>query len=98
MVGEVQRRLTGRVAGSDKMDIEPVGDARLAPRCAVVGPLADEAFEAFDFELAPGDAGRDDDRSGAQDVVTIEETSWLAGSMRVIERVTNISAPSRLAC
>jgi hypothetical protein len=83
VVGELQRRLTGRVAGSTRWISSPWVmpprslDARSGPPCP------QGAFEAFDFELAPGDAGRDDDRSGAGRL-TIRKASWLAGSMRAL--------------
>ena len=43
VVGEEHRRLPGRVAGADQVDVAPLGRARLAARRAVVHALADAA-------------------------------------------------------
>ena len=73
MVGEVERRLTGRVAGADEVDVEPVRGAHFAARGAVVDALADQPIEAVDGEATPRDAGGEDQRSRADDVAAVEE-------------------------
>ena len=70
--GEEQRRLPGRVAGADDVDVEAVRVRRLAARRAVGDALAGEPVEALDRELPPGDAAGEDDRPRAQDVAAVE--------------------------
>ena len=69
---EEQRRLAGRVAGADDVDVEAVRVRRLAARRAVEDALADEPVEALDRELPPRDAAGEDDRPRAQDVAAVE--------------------------
>ena len=47
--------------------------AGLAARGAVVDALADQPIEAVDREAPPGDAGRENERSRADDVAAVEE-------------------------
>ena len=72
MVGEEDRRLSGRVAGADDVDVEAVGAGRLAARRAVGDALPDEPVEALDRKPPPGDATGEDDRPRAQDITAVE--------------------------
>ena len=69
---EEHRRLPGRVAGADDVDVEPVHVRRLAAGGAVEDALADEPVEAVDRELPPRDAAGEDDRPRAQHVAAVE--------------------------
>ena len=73
MVGEVQRRLAGRVAGADEEDVLAVGRARLAARGAVEDALADEPVEAFDRHPPPRHAGGEDQALRPHALVAVEE-------------------------
>ena len=73
MIGKVQRRLTGRVSGTDEVDVEPMGGARFTACRSVVDTLADQPVEAIDREATPGDASGKNDGARADDVVAIEE-------------------------
>ena len=72
VAGEEQRGLTGRVAGADDVDVEPVRVGRLAAGRAVVDALADQPVDARDREVPPGHAGGEDDRARAQLVAAVE--------------------------
>ena len=98
VIGEEQRRLAGRVARADDVDVEPVRARRLAARRAVEDALADQRLDAGDREVPPRHAGGQDDRAPAQLVASVEADGARAGSRPVIARVTRISAPSRRAC
>src|SRR6185369_4097106 len=50
MVGEVERRLAGRVARADEVEVEPVARTGLAARRTIVDALSDQSVEAFDGE------------------------------------------------
>ena len=73
VVGAVERRLAGGVAGADEVDVEPVRGAHLAARGAVVDALADQPIEAVDGEAPPRDAGGEDQRPRPHDVAAVEE-------------------------
>ena len=89
----------GRVAGADDVDVQAVGVGRLAARRAVGDALAGEPVEALDRQLAPRDPAGEDDRARPQDVAAVEvQLAACAASIRVIDRVTRISAPSLRAC
>src|SRR6266581_4705176 len=53
MVGKIQRRLTGRISGTDEVDIVSVHAARFAARGAVIHPLADQPIKAINGETPP---------------------------------------------
>src|SRR6266566_7508354 len=53
VVGKMQRRLTGRVAGADEVDIVSMRAARFAARGAVIHTLADEPIKAVNGEPPP---------------------------------------------
>ena len=72
MGGEEHRRLPGRVAGADDVDVEAMRVRRLAAGGAVEDALAGEPVEALDREAPPRDAAREDDRARAQDVAAVE--------------------------
>ncbi len=72
MGGEEHRRLAGRVPGPEDVHVKAVGVGGLAARRAVEEPLAHEAVEALDRELAPGDPAGEDDRPRPQDVAAVE--------------------------
>ena len=93
------RRLPGRVAGADDVDVQPVRVRRLAARGAVEDALAGQPVEARRSASCRHATPQ------ARMIVRARRTSppsrwtWrVAGSIRVIERVTRISAPSRRAC
>ena len=69
---EEHRRLAGRVAGADDVDVEAVGVRRFAACGAVEDALAGEAVETLDRQLPPGDAAGEDDRPRPQDVAAVE--------------------------
>ena len=69
---EGERRLAGRVPRADDVDVEPMGRGSIASRGAVVDTDPAEPVETFDCESAPGDAGCEDDRWGAEDVASVE--------------------------
>ena len=66
------RRLAGRVASTDDVDVEAVRVRRLAACRAVGDALPGEPVEAFDREVPPGDAAGEDDRPRPQDVAAVE--------------------------
>ena len=70
--GEEHRRLAGRVAGTDDVDVLAVRVRRFAARRAVGDALAGEPVEPFDLELPPRDAAGEDDRACPQDVAAVE--------------------------
>src|SRR6266496_2661544 len=72
VIGEVERRLTGRVSAAYEVDVESMGRARFAARRTVVNAFADEPIEAVDGEPPPSDASGKDERSGSDGVVAIE--------------------------
>ena len=84
--------------GADEVDVEAVRARGLAPRGAVGDALAGQPVEAVHLELPPCDAARQDDRPRPQHVAAVEVHLAGGGSIRVIVRVTTISAPSRRAC
>ncbi len=69
---EEDRRLAGRVARTDDLDVQAVGVRRLAACGAVEDPLARETVEPLDLELPPGDTAGEDDRPRLQDVAAVE--------------------------
>ena len=73
MVGEKHRSLAGRVSGADQMHVEPLRDARFAPRRSVEYPLAEQAIEAVRFEATPAHAGRDDNGARIENLVVVED-------------------------
>ena len=96
---EVQRRLSWRVAGPDDVDVEAVGVWRLAARRAIRDALAGQAAQPVDRRFRPHETPQ------ARMIVRARRTSppsrcssRVAASIRRIERVTRISAPSLRAC
>src|SRR5262249_19597217 len=69
---EEHRRLAGRVAGPDDLDVEPVGARRLAQRRAVGDPLPDEVIAARERKPSPRDAGGEDERPAPEHVAAVE--------------------------
>jgi hypothetical protein len=59
IVGKVQCRLPGGVAGTNQEDVEPVYCACLAARRPKVNAFAKEPVKALDLEVAPSDARTD---------------------------------------
>ena len=69
---EEHRRLPGRVARTDDVDVQPVRVRRLAARRAVGDALPGEPVESLDRQLPPGDAAGEDDRPRPQHVAAVE--------------------------
>ena len=72
VVREEHRRLAGRVAGADEVDVETLGPTRLAARRPIVDTLAQQALEALDGEAAPTHPGRDDEGAGPEGFAAVE--------------------------
>ena len=72
IVGEEHRRLAGGVAAADQENVAAARVQGLGPGRAVIDSAADHRVGADDLELAPDDAGRDDDRSGIDAVTAVE--------------------------
>jgi hypothetical protein len=53
VIGEMQRRLAGRVAGTNQIDIQAMGAAGLAAGRSIIDALADEPIEAVNGEPPP---------------------------------------------
>ena len=70
--GEEDRRLTGRVAGADDVDVQAVHVRRLAARRAVADPLPGEPLEPVDRQPPPRDAAGEDDRARPEHVAAVE--------------------------
>src|SRR6185437_15032899 len=73
MVCKEQSGLACRVPRTDEMDVCTMRGARLAARRSVIDTLADQPIDPVDFETTPRDPRRENDRSGADDVVAIEQ-------------------------
>ena len=69
---ELQRRLAGRVAGADDVDVEAMHARGVALRGTVEHALPDEAVEPLDREPPPADTARKDDRARREDVTRLE--------------------------
>jgi hypothetical protein len=76
MIGEVQRRLPGRISGADEENVEAMHGARFAALGAVVDALADEPIKAVDRQAPPRDAGCQNDRSCAHHVAAAVESDF----------------------
>src|SRR3984957_20161793 len=98
IVGKVQCRLTGRIPGTDEVQVKTTGGTGLAARRTVVDTLTDEPIEALNRKSTPCDASGEDQCTCPDEVVPSSRISRVVGSMRVTQRVTRISAPSRFAC
>ena len=71
MAREEHRSLTGRVAGADDVDVEPVGHRRLAAGYPVRHAFTGQSV-GLDPEPPPGDSTGDDDRPGTKHVVAVQ--------------------------
>jgi hypothetical protein len=108
VVGAVERRLTGRIAGPNQMNVEPVRRRDLAARRPIGDALADELIDTLDGQAAPRDAGGENQRAGANDVATVEQrlarrridagdsVCFRPEAPRLLERTTGSSSPDRL--
>ena len=67
VAGEVERRLPGRVATADDVDVLALGRGRFGHRRAVTHAGTDQVVEAGHVEPAPRHAGGDDHRPAADD-------------------------------
>ena len=72
MVCEEERRLSGRVAGSDEVDVKSVDTRRFAARRTVEDALAREPVETFNGEVPPRDPAGEDDRPPTQDIAAVQ--------------------------
>ena len=72
MIGKVQSGLTGRVSGTDEVDVESVRGACFAACRAIVDALADQPVEAVDRQATPRHAGGKNDGPPPDDIVAIE--------------------------
>jgi len=72
VVCEEHRRLAGRVASPDDVDVKAVRIRCFAPRHPVIDALSHEAVEPFDRETTPRDTAGKDDRVRPQDITAVE--------------------------
>src|SRR5262249_12501593 len=73
VVGKEQRRLPGRVAGADEVDVQTAGPAGFAARGAIVDALADQPLKAGYRQAPPSDAGGQYHGACAYYLVLIQE-------------------------
>ena len=101
VVGKMERGLTGRVAGADKVDVESMNDAHFAARGAIVDTLADKPIEAIDREASPRHASGKNEGSCPDDVVTIEKhfaRRWIDARDRARDKNFRPKPPRLLKC
>ena len=72
VVGEEDRRLTGRVAAADEDDVAALHRCRLGAGRSVEDPDAGERVEPVGIERAVGDAARQDQRAGPERAAAVE--------------------------
>src|SRR3984957_14953616 len=93
MIGEKHGGLAGRIASADEMHVEPVRDARFAPRRAVENPLAEQPVKTVGGETTPAHSGGDNDCPRIQDLLVVEhDPSRVSIEADNLARDENLSA------
>ena len=76
-----------------RLHVEPVRDARFAPRGAVENPLAEQAVEPVGGETTPTHSGGDNDCPRIQDLLVVEhDASRVSIEAHNFARNENLSA------
>ena len=73
MIGEEQGRLTSGIPCAYQMNIETMGRTSLTARSPIVNSLANHSVKSVDIQTAPGHASCQNDCSGVEDFITVEE-------------------------
>src|SRR5712671_3443177 len=73
MIGEMYRRLAGRISGANEMDVETLRGTHFAARGPVVDTLADKSVETLNAEAPPRDTCGKNKGPRPHDLVAIEK-------------------------